>query len=351
MMKKLIGMILALMVAVTGLAFAETLALSPQPQEGYMLIRFETADQESLALIGAGDGTDAFDAFASDDSTYAERFEDFWKALSMLEPVQTLQATADDLGFESSLDGTLTMVTVNGTVVTRIDGLESFAILSGEGAPSIADGCDVNVWTASSNAATVVGSGSAICPRCGEIDDGSAKHDTLISQFCEDGHTECMGDPVHHCDECGRDYACSRSNSHTTCAKCGKAWCDKSEGDHAELACGHRGCEVYGEEDEHGLCFVCGEYLCNGEEHTVAECGEHHADEPLDHSECGVCGGSLCDGEDHDHAVSEPEEETPDDETTGDEITGDENTGDETTDEGESEEEAPSEGDETVDAA
>lgn len=312
-MRKLFGMILALMVAVTGFAFAETISLSVEPQESYMLVRFETADEESLALIGAGDGTDAFDAFASDDSTYAERFEDFWKALSMLEPVQTLQATADSLGFEPSLDGSLTMVTVDGLVVSRIGGLDSFVILSGGGEPTVNDDCNVNVWTVSSNKATVVGSGSATCPRCGEANDGSAKHNTQISQFCEDGHTECMGDPVHHCDACGRDYACSRSNSHTICAKCGKAWCDKSEGDHAELNCGHRGCEVYGEESEHGLCFVCGEYKCNGDDHALAECGEHHADDPRDHSECEVCGDALCDGQDHDHAVSEPEEDDGED--------------------------------------
>lgn len=307
-MKRLFRMILALVVAATGFAFAETLQSSAEPQEGYQLVRFETADGESLALIGAGDGTDAFETFASDDSTYAERFEDLWKALSMLEPVETFETTPEGLGFEPSLDGTLTMVTVDGKVVSRISGLKSFVILSGDGKPTVADGCEVNVWTASSNPATVVGSDTKICSHCGRIDDGSAEHDTLISSFCDEGHTECMGDPVHHCDACGRDYVCSRSNSHTTCAKCGKAWCDKSEGDHAELDCGHRGCEVYGEESAHALCAACGKYLCNGDDHALAACGKHHADESQDHSACEVCGGFLCDGQDHDHAEELPGE-------------------------------------------
>lgn len=273
-----------------------------------MLVRFETADGESLALFGAGDGTDAFEAFASNDSTYSERFEDFWKTLSMLEPVKTFQTAPGSLGFESSLDGTLTMVTVDGQVISRISGLKSFVILSGDGKPTVSDGCDVTVWTASSNQATVVGSNAKICPRCGKIDDGSAAHDTLISSFCQQGHTECMGDPVHHCDACGRDYVCSRSNSHTTCAKCGKAWCDKSEGDHAEQDCGHRGCEIYGEESAHALCVACGKYKCDGGNHALAACGKHHADETQDHSACEVCGGFLCDGQNHDHTEELPSE-------------------------------------------
>ena len=259
-MKKFIGMMLALMLAVTGLALAETVAKPVETAEGYLLVRFEYADDESLALIGSGDGTDAFDAFASDDDTYAERFEDFWKTLSLLEPTLELQGSIANLGFESSLDHSLTMVTLNGVVVAQLKGLETFAIVSGEEQPTIDEDCTVRVWAKA-------GTGDSICPNCGQIHDGSAKHDTLISEFCDEGHTVCMGDPIHHCDECGKDYPCSKSNSHTTCAVCGRPWCDKSEGDHVELECGHRGCEVYGEEDEHAKCETCGGYLCDGEDH------------------------------------------------------------------------------------
>ena len=127
----------------------------------------------------------------------------------------------------------------------------------------------------------------------------------MISEYCKEGHTLCMGDPEHYCDPdeggCGDYYPCSRSNSHTPCAKCGKLWCYKEHGDHKELACGHRGCEVYGEEEAHAQCAACGGYLCDGQDHTLAACGKHHMSETGDHSAapCGQEGHFNCDGQDH----------------------------------------------------
>lgn len=322
-MKKMIGVILTLAVLLSGFALADTAAQPVEVAEHYMLISLQSADGGSLALIGSGDGSDAFAAFSSDAGTYQARFEDFWKKLSLLQPALELKGGAGALAFEPALDGSMTMVTLNGVVIARLQGLETFAILSGSGSPSVDDGCSVRLWTPNGGAAD-----EKICPRCGMIDDGSAKHDAVISQFCDEGHTECMGNPLHHCDVCGKDYVCSRSNSHTTCAKCGKAWCDKSEGDHTELPCGHRGCEVYGEAEKHGLCEICGKALCDGKDHTAAECGRHHAADGGDHGllSCGhyVCevgeegteghaaceagDGYLCDGLNHEHAGNNPSE-------------------------------------------
>lgn len=272
-MKKLIGVLLALMIAATGFAFAENVAQPAKVAEGYLLISLESADEETRVLIGSGDGTDAFAAFASDDEAYSERFEDFWKTMALLEPALTLEGSIENLSFEPSLDNSLTAVTLNGVVVAQLKGLETFAIVSGEELPAVKEDCEVRIWAASS----VTGS---ICPNCGQVDDGSAAHDEVLSVFCDQKHTKCMGDPVHQCDECGREYVCSKSNSHTECAVCGEAWCHKSEGDHVELECGHRGCEVFGEEEKHALCETCGEYLCDGEDH------EHPAEEEGD-SETG----------------------------------------------------------------
>ena len=262
-MKKFIGVVLVIVLAVTGLAFAE--GQSANFESRYTLVRFQTLGYESYALIGEGDGTEAFATFASDDAAYADRYEDFWKTLSLLEPAQTLSCEFADLTFAVSEDGKNTVVSMDGTTVMEIEGLDSFAIVYNDAVavkPSVDASCDLHIWTAETS-----GADGELCAHCGQIDDGSSKHDALISEFCDEGHTKCMGDPVHHCDECGKDYVCSKSNSHTTCAVCGKAWCDKSEGNHVELECGHRGCEVYGKEEEHEKCEACGEYLCNGESH------------------------------------------------------------------------------------
>lgn len=302
-MKKLIGVLMALAIAVTGFAFAETMTLSTPAQQRYILVEFAGGD---LAVLGAGDGGDLFDAFTSDDKDYAQRYEDLWRALSMLEPAMKLDVSADELSFDVGFDGKSTTVALDGKNIAEFDGLTSFAMLSGNGAKVTANvDCDVHVWTAKS--AQSIAAGAAICPNCGKVDDGSDIHDTVISSFCNEEHTQCMGDPIHHCDICGKDYPCSKSNSHTKCAKCGNAWCYKEKGDHKELACGHRGCEVYGHEAEHEKC-ICGGYLCDGKDHELSECG-HCASQisghEAEHALCGICGEYLCNGADHDHAAVE----------------------------------------------
>ena len=315
-MKKILGVILAMVVAVTGFAFAE--GLNAETESGYVLVRFRALSGESYALIGSGSGADAFEAFASDEDTYAERYADFWKTLSLLEPAKTLNAAFADLKIGVSEDGKNSVVSLNGETIVGIDGLESFAIVYGsDEMPAVDEACTLNLWTKDSGAA-----GGTICPNCGRIDDGSDAHDEVISPFCAEEHTECMGNPEHHCDECGRDYVCSKSNSHATCAKCGQPWCDKSNGDHTQPECGHRECEISADEAAHAQCAACEGYLCDGEDHTLAACGIHHADAQGDHSQqecshfaceitgenaaehalCESCGAWLCDGGNHAHA-------------------------------------------------
>ena len=305
-MKRLFGIVMALVIALSSIALAETVNQPVNPEDRYVLVRFEMDGEESFVLLGAGDGIEAFETFASEDELYAKRFESFWTTVSKMEPNVTVMGEMEEMSFESSLDGEQTVVSINGEAVAELDGLESFAIVSGslEEVKVVADDdCEVRIWTSEAVHGYVDGELQEmnVCPNCGEFDDGSAKHHTVISAFCEAGHTQCMGDPIHHCDVCDRDYPCSKSNSHTTCIKCGKAWCYKEHGDHKELACGHRGCEVYGHEDEHAKCPGCDGYLCDGKDHTLAACGMHHADVAGDHTvaACGFDGHFNCDGKDH----------------------------------------------------
>lgn len=297
-MKKLIGVVLVLMLAVTGLAFAENAGAAVKTADGYLLVCFKNGDQETLALIGSGSGEDVMNAFVpgEDDS---QRFEALWSFLTKFQPSMVLEGSVANLRFEPDASKN-TQLTLNGVIVAQLEGQQTFAVLSGDELPSVRPNCKVQLWTRNNGA-------GEICVNCGGINDGSGRHGREISQFCDENHTECMGDPVHHCEVCGKDYACSKSGSHTECAVCGKLWCDKSEGDHTAAECGHRGCEVYGNEAAHALCMICGGYSCDGEDHAAAECGLHHAADEGSHAVCENCGGFLCDGEDHSHKDEIPE--------------------------------------------
>ena len=240
-----------------------------------------------------------------------ERLAAFERLAAALEPAITLDGGEEALAVSSTQQGGLAF-SVGLQTLVELEADEGFAIVTGsfaESAPSVAEGCEVRIWAADGTrdygASNTVGSSVNVCPHCGREDDGSAKHHTLISEFCEEGHTQCMGDPEHYCDPedggCGQYYTCSHSNSHTRCIKCGKLWCYKEHGDHKELACGHRGCEVYGEEEKHAQCAACGGYLCDGKDHALAACGMHHATEEGDHTAagCGIEGHYNCDGKDH----------------------------------------------------
>ena len=90
---------------------------------------------------------------------------------------------------------------------------------------------------------------------------------------------------------CGH-YACSNNHSkHELCEICGEYLCDGQ--DHSKLACGHYGCEVTNK-SKHGICSSCGERLCNGEDHSKLPCG-HYACDGKDHSKTanGYACGSL----------------------------------------------------------
>lgn len=302
-MKKWIAAAVALIWLLSCAGLAESVAGPVALEDRSLLIRFDDSGSESYVLIGAGDGTEVFDAFASSGDDYDARYASLWSALSLLEPALTVDGALDALGFES-VNGAATVVSVNGVEVAELADTDGFAIFSEEvdldGVDlAIDDACEVSLWQSESEFS--VADSLNICPNCGEVNDGSSEHTTLISEFCDEGHTLCMGDPIHHCDSCGEDYPCSKSNSHTTCIVCGEPWCYKDHGDHTEQACGHRGCEIYGHEADHAQCPACGGYLCDGEDHTLGTCGAHHAGDAGDHSaaNCGTDGHYNCDGLDH----------------------------------------------------
>ena len=297
-LQKLLCLCLALVLALGGAALAESviggangptsILVSSQalnPGERYVLIARNDEDgTRSYALVGAGDGTEAMELFGGASGSNEERLAAFERLAAALEPAITLDGGEEALAVSSTQQGGLAF-SVGLQTLVELEADEGFAIVTGsfaESAPSVAEGCEVRIWAADGTrdygASDTVGASVNVCPHCGREDDGSAKHHTLISEFCEEGHTQCMGDPEHYCDPedggCGQYYTCSHSNSHTRCIKCGKLWCYKEHGDHKELACGHRGCEVYGEEEKHAQCPACGGYLCDGSDHTHAAAEE-----------------------------------------------------------------------------
>ena len=95
------------------------------------------------------------------------------------------------------------------------------------------------------------------------------EHDRVYGKgFDYEGHTACLEEVEHTCEDCGRTYTCEFSNSHVKCIKCENMWCYKAEGDHTENSCGHRHCEIHGNYKKHAKCEFCGEYLCNGRSHS-----------------------------------------------------------------------------------
>lgn len=98
--------------------------------------------------------------------------------------------------------------------------------------------------------------------------DGLAHDEIYGNGFDPEGHTACLEQVEHTCEDCGRTYTCEFSNSHVRCIKCGNMWCYKAEGDHTEASCGHRYCEIHGNYKEHAKCEGCGKYLCNGKDHS-----------------------------------------------------------------------------------
>ena len=372
-MKKCICLCLALLLVLGGAALAEnviggadgptSIYLAPTvvtPEDGrYVLIaRAETDGTYSYALVGAGTGEEAMALFGGAGAS-EERIAAFTRFAAALEPAVTLESGADPLVISRSEDGGISF-SAGALELVRVEDGTVFAIVTGSFAQqeiSVEEGCAAYIWDEDGvleyGVGSTVGETINVCPHCGRPDDGTSRHHTVISEYCKEGHTLCMGDPEHYCDPdeggCGDYYPCSRSNSHTPCAKCGKLWCYKEHGDHKELACGHRGCEVYGEEEKHAQCEACSGYLCDGKDHgaapcgikghlncdgkdhsaaacgveghcncdgrdhSLAPCGEHFACaedyDAAQHSLCLTCGGYLCDGQDHLHA--EPEATQP----------------------------------------
>ena len=326
-MEKCICLCLALLLVVGGAALAEnviggadgptSIYLAPTvvtPEDGrYVLIaRAETDGTYSYALVGAGTGEEAMALFGGAGAS-EERIAAFTRFAAALEPAVTLESGADPLVISRSEDGGISF-SAGALELVRVEDGTVFAIVTGSFAQqeiSVEEGCAAYIWDEDGvleyGVGSTVGETINVCPHCGRPDDGTSRHHTVISEYCKEGHTLCMGDPEHYCDPdeggCGDYYPCSRSNSHTPCAKCGKLWCYKEHGDHKELACGHRGCEVYGEEEKHAQCDVCSGYLCDGKDHSAAPCGiEGHLNcDGKDHSAaaCGAEGHCNCDGRDH----------------------------------------------------
>jgi len=140
-----------------------------------------------------------------------------------------------------------------------------------------------------------------LCPNCqGYLCQGS--HKTLAC-----GHTACQYGDHQPCTTCN-GYLCQgahdplpcghlhcQEGQHYGCGVCGNYLC---YGDHSEMPCGHKQCAS----GDHSYCRFCDSYLCNGTDHSLMECGQHHACEGNVHHQCTVCGGYVCDGNDHTHA-------------------------------------------------
>lgn len=156
--------------------------------------------------------------------------------------------------------------------------------------------------------------------------DGKWHNSEIISKYCEaeHQHRKCEGDPQHFCDPddggCGKFYSCKWSNVHTRCSMCGLRWCDRSNGGH-QTPCGrleHRPCQLPGfRYSDHAICRYCGNPRCQGshahcgvpypcpsckevlvlDDHK-RECGHWKCIEG-EHDKCRICGEYLCNGNEH----------------------------------------------------
>ena len=219
-MKKLLCICLVLLLALGGAALSEaviggadgptSILVGSQPLapgERYVLIaREEENGAYSYALVGAGDGAEAMTLLGGATGTNAQRIAAFERVAAALQPAVTLAAGDDPLAISATQSGGIAF-SVGLQTLVELEGGEAFAIVTGsfaENAPSVADGCDVYIWDRSGTHAygesSTVGETVSVCPHCGRPDDGSARHRRLISDYCEEGHTQCMGDPDHYCD-------------------------------------------------------------------------------------------------------------------------------------------------------
>ena len=151
-------------------------------RDRFLLICFEDAGTQTYALLGAGDGTQAFNAFAPESGTYETRFAGFWAAVSQLEPALTLDGKATSLAFLLGGNGNGLLVSLGGTIIAELNGTQAFLIASdsiASEAVSRAAGCDLRVWTPEGVSGAETNAASNLCPRCGQVDDGSAKHQGL----------------------------------------------------------------------------------------------------------------------------------------------------------------------------
>lgn len=98
--------------------------------------------------------------------------------------------------------------------------------------------------------------------------DGHAHDEIYGNGFDPEAHTACLEQVGHTCEGCGKTYTCEYSNSHVPCIVCGELWCNKTNGNHTTTPCGHRYCEIYGHSKAYAKCEGCGQYLCNGKNHT-----------------------------------------------------------------------------------
>ena len=185
------------------------------------------------------------------------------------------------------------------------------------------------------------------CGHCASMPGSHIECDKCGKYLCTGDHSSCGGAEEVLCNICGNNflvgdhnmlscghYACE-DGEHVLCERCETYRCqgDHTEcdtpseyceicggsiyvGDHYELDCGH--CASL--DGEHSFCERCGEYLCDGLDHTLYSCG-HTACEGGEHYElacghfacegcegmlCPHCGEYLCNGEDH-SSCGEPE--------------------------------------------
>lgn len=89
---------------------------------------------------------------------------------------------------------------------------------------------------------------------CGHYACDGKQHSTEIySEYCpyELPHHKCEGyDPTHHCDACGKDFACEEGLQHSICYVCSRNVCI---GDHT-------------------TCDYCGGRICDGNIHGIGAC-------------------------------------------------------------------------------
>jgi len=372
MFKRMFHLLLAVLMVVVVVVGPMTATVEAAEESKWTLVEFtwgevladkNIREHKEYALVGSGNGADAFAKLAPKDDLYAPRFEVVAKELAeqakedkRLDGISFVQIKEEPKEFtfktgtenQENNQADFTNICFNGKDVAKVDGGTVFIILTWslayyEAKPEEGD-AELYLYY---HDGCMDGEGAKreLCAGCGLV----TIHDML--SFC--GHSSCVdanhapavcgveghkacydrhgaarcGLKGHHvCTGIHADAACNTKKhyvcdgkKHVPCAGCGMLQCDEEykKSEHIAACGSHYACASgYKAEDHKKL--DCGHYACAAGNHVKADCGKHYqcaaGYKAENHAlaDCGAhhvcaggnhglcaCGKAVCNGEDH----------------------------------------------------